>query len=68
LSTIQTVAQSAEASAEQTRDGNKQSAQALDIANATISDVQQLAAAVGRAAGVIQALEGNAPEIGGYSM
>lgn len=64
-STVQDVAQNAQASAEQTRDANKQSAAALDIVNATIGDVQQLAEEVGRAAGVIQALEGNTQEIGG---
>ncbi len=64
-STVQNVAQNAQASAEQTRDANKQSVAALDIVNATIGDVQQLAEEVGRAAGVIQALEGNTQEIGG---
>jgi methyl-accepting chemotaxis protein len=64
-STVQNVAQNAQASAEQTRDANKQSVAALEIVNATINDVQQLADEVGRAAGVIQALEGNTQEIGG---
>lgn len=63
--TVQGVAEHAHDSSAQTADANREAHSAIQVVDATISDIRVLASEVGKAAQVIEELEGHSREIGG---